>query len=143
MYKRILIPVDGSPTGQKALQHGLALAKEQSATVVLAYVVEQLQVWATEGQIDLGEVMREGGKTILAEALDSARKAGVDAQTVLVEAGVQRTARSLVEQAGKSKADLIVMGTHGRRGIDHLIMGSVAEGVVRTTPVPVLLVRGE
>lgn len=143
MYKRILIPVDGSPTGQKALQHGLALAKEQNAKVILAYVVEQLQVWATEGQIDLGEVMREGGKTILAESQETARKAGVEAELVLVEAGVQRTAHSLVQQAGKSKADLIVMGTHGRRGIDHLIMGSVAEGVVRTAPVPVLLIRGE
>jgi len=142
MYKRILIPVDGSPTGQKALEHGLALGKEQGAKVILTYVVEQLQVWATEGQIDLGEVMREGGGAILADAEAKARQAGVDAEKLLVEAGVQRTARAIVEQAGKLNADLIVMGTHGRRGIDHLIMGSVAEGVVRTAPVPVLLIRG-
>lgn len=142
MYKRILIPVDGSPTGQKALEHGLALGKEQGAKVILTYVVEQLQVWATEGQIDLGEVMREGGGAILADAEAKAKQAGVDAEKLLVEAGVQRTARAIVEQAGKLNADLIVMGTHGRRGIDHLIMGSVAEGVVRTAPVPVLLIRG-
>lgn len=142
MYKRILIPVDGSPTGQKALEHGLALGKEQGAKVILTYVVEQLQVWATEGQIDLGEVMREGGTAILADAEAKAKKAGVAAEKLLVEAGVQRTARSIVDQAAKLNADLIVMGTHGRRGIDHLIMGSVAEGVVRTAPVPVLLIRG-
>jgi nucleotide-binding universal stress UspA family protein len=135
--------VDGSGTSRAALHHAVALAKEQGAQLRLVYVVERIQAWATEGQLDLDSVLRESGKAVLAEAESAARKQGVALETAIVDAGMQRIARCIADDAAGWNADLIVMGTHGRRGIDHLILGSVAEGVVRTARSPVLLVRGE
>lgn len=143
MYQRILVPVDGSVTARTALQHAIALAKEQKARLRLVYVVEQVPAWAAEGQMDLSDVLNESGKAVLAEAKELTDKEGVPAETAIVEAGMQRTARCLTDDAAKWPADLIVMGTHGRRGIDHLILGSVAEGVVRTAKSPVLLIRAD
>lgn len=143
MYKRILVPVDGSGTSQAALRHAVALAKEEGAHLRLVYVVESVQAWATEGQVDLESVLRESGRAVLADAETAARKGGVVPETATVDAGMQRIARCIADDAAGWNADLIVMGTHGRRGIDHLILGSVAEGVVRIAHCPVLLVRGE
>jgi nucleotide-binding universal stress UspA family protein len=143
MYKRILVPVDGSGTSRLALRHAVALAKEQGAELRLVYILERIQAWAAEGPVDVESVLRESGRAVLEEAQKVAREGGVAAETAVVDAGVQRIARCIAEDAGSWNADLIVMGTHGRRGIDHLILGSVAEGVVRTARVPVLLVRGE
>ena len=142
MYKRILVPVDGSVTARTALRHAIALAKEQQAQLRLVYVVEQVPTWAAEGQMDLSDVLMESGKAVVAEAKEQVDKEGIAAETAVVEAGMQRTARCIADDAAKWSADLIVMGTHGRRGIDHLILGSVAEGVVRTAQAPVLLIRG-
>lgn len=142
MYKRILVPVDGSATSQAALRHAVALAREQQAALRLVYVLERIQAWATEGQMDLESMLRESGKAVLAEAEAAVREEGVAPETAMVDAGAQRIARCIADEAVAWKADLIVMGTHGRRGIDHLILGSVAEGVVRTARTPVLLVRG-
>jgi nucleotide-binding universal stress UspA family protein len=142
MYKRIMVPVDGSSTGRIALRHAIALAAEQQAHIRLLYVIEQIQAWSAEGQLDLSEVLTQSGNTVLANALELVRKDGVEADTAIVIQGVKRIARVITDEAEKWPADLIVMGTHGRRGIDLLILGSVAEGVVRTAQVPVLLIRG-
>jgi len=142
MYKRIMVPVDGSATSQTALLHALALAREQQAALRLVYVMERIQAWATEGQVDLDGVLRDSGKAVLVNAEAVAAEGGVAAESAMVDAGAQRIARCIADEAATWKADLIVMGTHGRRGIDHLILGSVAEGVVRTARTPVLLVRG-
>ncbi|HET9700721.1 MAG TPA: universal stress protein [Burkholderiales bacterium] len=143
MYKRILVPVDGSGTSLTALRHAVVLAREQGAQLRLIYVVESVQAWATEGQVDLESVLRESGKAVLADAEATARRDGITPETGTVSAGMQRIARCIADDAAGWSADLIVMGTHGRRGIDHLILGSVAEGVVRIARSPVLLVRGE
>lgn len=142
MYKRIMVPVDGSGTSMTALRHALALAQEQNAGVRVVYVLERIQAWGPEGQVDLENVLRDSGKAVLAEAEAVAAKAGMPVESAMVDAGTQRIARAIADEAAAWKADLIVMGTHGRRGIDHLILGSVAEGVVRTTQAPLLLVRG-
>lgn len=143
MYKRIMVPVDGSGTSKAALRHALTLAKEQQAVARLVYVLERIQAWGPEGQVDLENVLRDSGKAVLADAEATAAKAGVKVETGIADAGTQRIARCIADEAAAWNADLIVMGTHGRRGIDHLILGSVAEGVVRTAHAPVLLVRGE
>ena len=143
MYKKIMVPVDGSATSQAALQHAVALAKEQQAGVRLVYVLERFQAWGPDGQVDLEGVLRDSGKSVLAEAEAAAAKAGVPVESAIVDAGTQRIARCINDEAAEWKADLIVMGTHGRRGIDLLILGSVAEGVVRTARTPVLLVRSD
>jgi nucleotide-binding universal stress UspA family protein len=143
MYEHILVPVDGSPTGRIALEHAIALAKEQKAQLRLLYVVEQMPPWAAaEGQMDITDALTESGKAILAEALALARKEGIDSNGAIVDQSAKRVARVIADEAEKWPADLIVMGTHGRRGIDLLILGSVAEGVVRTAKAPVLLIRG-
>ncbi|HSD59832.1 MAG TPA: universal stress protein [Burkholderiales bacterium] len=143
MYRKIMVPVDGSATSQAALKHAVALAKEQKAGVRLVYVLERFQAWGPDGQVDLEGVLRDSGKSVLAEAEAAAAKAGVPVESAIVDAGTQRIARCINDEAAEWKADLIVMGTHGRRGIDLLILGSVAEGVVRTARTPVLLVRSD
>lgn len=139
MYKHILVPLDGSKASAAALKEALGLAKEQGARVCLTHVYERIKHVVTEGVIDLTPSLRRQGEQLLAEALGRARKAGVKATTALVEAGSRRVPAAIVEQAAAEGADLIVMGTHGRKGFERLMLGSVAEGVARRTTVPVLL----
>jgi nucleotide-binding universal stress UspA family protein len=139
MYKRILVPLDGSQTSAAALKEALKLAKEQGARLCLTHVYERIKHVVTEGVIDLTPALRRQGEQLLAEAASRARKAGVKATAALVDAGSRRVPAAIVEQAEKENSDLIVMGTHGRRGFERLILGSVAEGVTRRATVPVLL----
>jgi nucleotide-binding universal stress UspA family protein len=90
---------------------------------------------------DLRKDLHERGEEILNEAAGIARQQGVEVETTLIETVAGPVGEVIVEAAEKWPADLIVLGTHGRRGIRRLVMGSDAEYVVRTTPVPVLLVR--
>lgn len=146
MYKRILVPVDGSATSDKALLEAINLIGTQSAQLHLVHVVEDMQFLNAEGYVDyaeLREVTRNMGERTLARAREVARQADMDADTVLLEANGERIARVIDAEAGKWSADLIVIGTHGRSGFSHLLFGSVAEGVVRGASVPVLLVRSE
>ncbi|MGO9512900.1 MAG: universal stress protein [Steroidobacteraceae bacterium] len=146
MYKKILVPVDGSETSLLGLQHAILLAKDQKATLRLLHVVHDYLI--AEGRHGLarsGELLkelRESGQTILKDAASSARKQGVEADTESVETPMGPVGAAIAEYAEQWPADLIVIGTHGRRGIRRLVMGSDAEYIVRTTPVPVLLVRG-
>ncbi len=145
MYKKILVPVDGSETSQRGLQHAILLAKDQSAVLRLLHVVHDYFV--AEGRHgmarsdELLKELREHGQLILSEAVSSARQQGVEAQSESVETPMGPVGAAIAEYAQRWPADLIVIGTHGRRGIRRLVMGSDAEYVVRTTPVPVLLVR--
>lgn len=139
MYKRILVPVDGSESSDASLSEALKLAKEQGARVCLVHVYERVRHVVTEGLVDLTPALRRQGEQLLAEALRRARMAGVKATTALVAAGSRRVPAVIVEQATAERADLIAMGTHGRRGFERLILGSVAEGVARRATVPVLL----
>lgn len=146
MYKKILVPVDGSETSVLGLQHAILLAKDQKAALRVLHVVHDYLVNdGLRGFVRSGELLqelRERGQTILNESASSARQQGVEADTESVETLVGPVGAVIVEQAEKWPADLIVIGSHGRRGIRRLVMGSDAEYVVRTTPVPVLLVRG-
>jgi nucleotide-binding universal stress UspA family protein len=146
MYKKILVPVDGSETAMLGLQEAIRLAKDQKATVRLFHVVNDfLMIASPEAAVYSHELLksfRERGEAILADAAAIARKQGIQAETKWVEAVSGPAGALIVEQATAWPADLIVLGTHGRRGLRRLVMGSDAEYVVRTTPVPVLLVRG-
>ena len=139
MYKRILVPLDGSESSAAALKEALKLAKEQGARICLVHVYERVKHVVTEGVVDLTPSLRRQGERLLAEALMQAHKAGVKATVALVAAGSRRVPAVIVEQATAERADLIAMGTHGRRGFERLILGSVAEGVARRATVPVLL----
>jgi nucleotide-binding universal stress UspA family protein len=89
--------------------------------------------------VDLTPALRRQGEQLLADAMRRARQAGVKATAALVAAGSRRVPAVIAEQAAAERADLIAMGTHGRRGFERLILGSVAEGVARRATVPVLL----
>lgn len=147
MYKKILMPVDGSETSRLGLEHAIRLAKDQNAVLRLLHVVhDYLIAEGRHGIVRSGELLkefREQGQTILSEAASCARQQGVEAQSESVETPMGPVGAAIVEHAERWPADLIVMGTHGRRGIRRLVMGSDAEYVVRTTPVPVLLLRGK
>jgi len=146
MYKRILVPVDGSGTSLLGLQHAVRLAKDQKAKLRLLHVVHDYLIaegrHAMVNSSYLLKELRERGQAILNDAASLARKKDVEAETQTIETLMGPVGASIVKCAEKWPADLIVLGTHGRRGIRRLVMGSDAEYVVRTAPVPVLLVRG-
>ncbi|MDA8381812.1 MAG: universal stress protein [Betaproteobacteria bacterium] len=148
MFKHILVPVDGSPTADKALALASGLAKEQGAALRIVHVVDESMIaLGAQGWIpDYDSVrgaLREAGNRLLERAKRDAEKLGVVPESALLEVAIGRLATVIAEDAAHSGADLIVMGTHGRRGVDRLFLGSVADGVVRTASMPVLLVRGE
>jgi nucleotide-binding universal stress UspA family protein len=123
----------------------LALAKRLDASMVLLHVVEYYPVMmemATATTWDLVTTeMRQHGQRVLEQAHEAAQAAGVASETRLEDAAAARVCDLIVQQAGERRCDLIVMGTHGRRGIAHALIGSDAEQVLRMSPVPVLLVR--
>jgi nucleotide-binding universal stress UspA family protein len=146
MFRKILVPIDGSRTSARGLEEAIKLAKGQKATLVILHVVdESVATYGTDiVPVYINEILeslRKGGKTILAKASAKARARGVKLKAVLVEKFDGPVADIIVAQAKKQHADLIAIGTHGRRGVTRLVMGSDAEGVVRRSPVPVLLVR--
>ncbi len=149
MYKRIAVAVDGSDTSTIALNEAVSLAEVMGSTLLLLHVCEEMPVvWNIEGMTvwpmtDVAKVFIETGKQLLKK--DKARVAGsgISVETRLVEDYSGRIGAVINEQAERWLADLLVVGTHGRKGLDHMLMGSVAEGVIRTASVPVLLVRGK
>lgn len=145
MYQKILVPVDGSTTSDCALKEAIKLAQHHHAQLALVHVFEDIIYWVDESYInyaELQETMKTSGKRILDEAQALVREAGLAAETKLVEAKNERTANVIVAEAERWQADLIVIGTHGRTGFSRMVLGSVAEGVVRAAPMPVLLIRG-
>ncbi len=146
MYKRILVPIDGSSTSDRALHEAIKLIDDQPAQLRLVHVVDDLQFLSAEGYVDyaeLRELTRKIGERALVKAEEVARQADITVDTMLLEAGGERIATVIDTEAASWGADLIVIGTHGRSGFNHLLFGSVAEGVVRGASVPVLLVRSE
>lgn len=146
LFKKILVPFDGSAPSRAGLERAIALGKNQHARLRLLHVVdEHAVIQSMEPNLNVGDLLDslvEGGHQLLAEAAATAKKHGAMADTVLYELHLGRVADRIVDEAAKWHADVIVMGTHGRRGIGRLVMGSDAEAVVRATPVPVLLVKG-
>jgi nucleotide-binding universal stress UspA family protein len=147
MYERILVPIDGSATSTRGLDEALRLAKLTGARVKLLHVVDEM-TYATGFETyaayanDLLPQMRANGEKLLAQARAHAVERGVEAETQLKETLSARLADLVVDEATAWKANLIVIGTHGRRGASRLFLGSDAEQIARSAPVPVLLVRG-
>jgi nucleotide-binding universal stress UspA family protein len=132
-------------TSLRGLDEAIRLAKPLHATLRIVHVVNDVLM-------DLGDVptltsaslidaLRESGKQVLVAAEAVARKQGAQFQGVLLETIGRRASELIVEDAKRWPADLIVMGTHGRRGLRRLALGSDAEMVLRSSPVPVLLIR--
>jgi nucleotide-binding universal stress UspA family protein len=145
-YRRILVPVDGSAVSGRGLQEAIRMARAGSARVRLLHVVAEYAAYAfTEASIDIEPVLdslRQAGRRTLGRIERRARASGVRIETSLVESPGGRVADAIVGEAKRWRADVIVMGTHGRRGVKRMLLGSDAELVIRYSPVPVLLVPG-
>jgi nucleotide-binding universal stress UspA family protein len=145
MYQRILVPTDGSDAANAGLREAFKLAKDQGAQIRIVHVVDELIVVSPElygGVCDtITEQLRDAGAAVLARAQSLAREAGVNAETQLVEAMGGPAGEGVIKAAKDWHADLIVCGTHGRRGLRRIVLGSDAEFIVRHSPVPILLVR--
>lgn len=146
MYQRILVPVDGSDTSELGLREAIALAKLTGARLHLIHVVDELSFamgadafGAFSSEVITG--LREGGQQILAAAQAQVKAAGIECDTGLLDSFAGRVCDQVVNEARTWGADLIVIGTHGRRGAERVLMGSDAERILRLAPVPVLLVR--
>lgn len=147
MYSKILVPVDGSETSTAGLNEAVRLAKIHGSQLRLMHIVNEfvLDCTYTAGVFvdNLFDSLRKGGQAILDAAESVAVAQGIRPTCVLVESIGGIAADLILEQAKDWQADLIVMGTHGRRGIFRLAMGSDAEQVVRGAKIPVMLVRGQ
>jgi nucleotide-binding universal stress UspA family protein len=146
MYGKILVPVDGSETSNRGLYEAVKIAKAQGSELRLVHIVNEFILDSTyapglysENVID---TLVKGGRDVLDTAEKAVRREGVKVEGVLIESIGGVAADLILAQAKQWQADLIVMGTHGRRGLARLALGSDAEQVVRAAMVPVMLVRG-
>ena len=141
MYDHVLLPTDGSPSSDVAADHVGELALDQGATVHVLSVADTRTRFESPSSGLAPDVWDEAESDRAREAAEAAADRlpeGVDYE-IHVDSGVPRTA--ILEAIEALPVDLVVMGTHGRTGLDHYLIGSVAERVVRTSPVPVLTLR--
>lgn len=145
MYKRILVPIDGSETSDAGLREACKLAHALEGTQLrVIHVIDAVLTIAPELGVAYDSIidsMRQGGASILARAESIAREQGLSIEAELLESMGAPAGELVVKEAEAWPADVIVCGTHGRRGLRRIVMGSDAEYIVRNTPVPVLLIR--
>ena len=132
MYQRILVPVDGSEGSNKALVAALQLARESDGRVRLIHVMEQ---------VDYLTAFEQFGGYSGGLAMAIARSSGTEADSQLYDKPGERLAEVVAEAAKEWNADLVVVGTHGRRGFGRMLLGSGAEQILRLSPLPVLVIR--
>ncbi|HEX2830479.1 MAG TPA: universal stress protein [Burkholderiales bacterium] len=149
MYRRILVPVDGSAPSLLGLKQAIGLARDQHARLRVLNVVDELVIapmLMEPASFDVAEMLgpiRAEGRKVLERAAATAAKAGVKAETAQIDSRAGPVSGAILADARRWGADVIVMGTHGRRGMNRLLLGSDAERVLRDATVPVLLVRAK
>jgi nucleotide-binding universal stress UspA family protein len=146
MYQKILVPIDGSATAQRGLREAIMLAGLCGSQLRIVHVVDALSLALTAAgtvpvTTDLADMAREQAMRLTSEAQAQARAAGLSADVALCERAQGRVCELVLAEAERWGADLIVLGTYGRRGPVRWLIGSDAEDIVRRAPVPVLLVR--
>lgn len=146
MYQKILVPIDGSATSEIGLNEAIRIAQVARARLRLIHITDELSFALTVDAYsyhagELLELIRKNGEKLLNAALEKAKAAGVEADTVLYENLDRTVQQRVLDEASSWKADLIVIGTHGRRGASRLVLGSSAEAIMRGANVPVLLVH--
>lgn len=146
MYRHILVCTDGSEVAQKGIDHGLDLAKAIDAKVTIITVMESLPAYiGSDGGLsafayqDYAAVQEKAAERILANAKQDADRVGVEAEILPLLNALP--AEAIVETAKTHGCDLIVMSSHGRRGLRRLVLGSVTSEVLTSSPVPVLVAR--
>lgn len=147
MYTNIMVALDGSASSRQALDEGLKMARLYQARLFAVFVVDKSILLSYAGRLDpnaLIEEVRHDGVTVLRDAERAIARAGVNGDTEIVETELgQDVAERLQRHVAEHAIDLAVLGTHGRRGIRRVMLGSVAERFLRTSSCPVLLVRGD
>ena len=139
MYSQILVPTDGSPASDAAIEHAIDLAGRYDATLHALYVVDGAAYSTLEAGAEVVvDALESEGKEATRRVADTAERAGVDCETTVASGTAYRSIRDYVDEHA---IDMVVMGTHGRKGLDRYLLGSVTERVVRTSDVPVLTVR--
>lgn len=142
MYDKILVPIDGSAPSKLGVEEAIKIAKLTGGSICLVHVVnEYLALQGVYYSAELAASMREQGETLLKEAKAVVERSGVKVDTAALDGVNGISSDLIVDYARRWPAQLIVMGTHGRRGLSRLALGSDAENVLRTAPAPVLLVR--
>jgi nucleotide-binding universal stress UspA family protein len=139
-FKRILVPIDGSDTSSKALRVALDMAKETGGQVRLVHCLNEL-AYQGEFTVQVHQEARASAQAVLSDGLKVANAAGANADTKLIEFAAQRLGESIADAAREFEADLVVVGSHGRRGMGRVLLGSGAEQIIRTSSVPVLVIR--
>lgn len=146
LFKRILVPVDGSEGSGKALDVALALAGDQSATVHFVHVIDRVHMFALAPVSSMADellaAINTAGELLLGQAVERAREAGLVSSSALqvTDAACPRIADRLLREAAGQSAELIVCGSHGTTGFRAVLLGSVAEGLLRQSTLPVLMV---
>ena len=149
MFKRILVAVDGSHTAGLALHEAIKLSNEFQAQLRIVHAIDivNYNVVATEfpNWSEFFDAITQNGQEILRKAEAEARTAGVpvESKLIVIDTMDHNIPEMIAANASAWPADLIVICTHGRRGLSHLLLGSVAEGIVRVATIPVLLIRGK
>jgi nucleotide-binding universal stress UspA family protein len=143
VFKKILVPIDGSDTSDKAMRTALDLTRDALGTVRFVHVIDDdRHLTSYELSGDLRTYAHNNARELLQKAMDAASAMGVNAESHVVDKPYQRLGESVANEAADWGADLVVIGTHGRRGLGRLLLGSGAEQVLRLSGVPVLVVRG-
>ena len=141
-YQRILVAVDGSATSMRGLEEAIRVAKLTGGSLHLVHALDQVVFLGLDAyHTDVFGALRKTGAEVIEKMKARALAAGVEVTTYLSDVLPGRVCEVVIEQAKASGADLIVLGTHGRRGLGRMLMGSDAEQILRVAPAPVLLVR--
>lgn len=140
MFENILLPTDGSKGAESAVERAIELARISDATLHVLYVVDTSAAETMDGHGGFAlSALEEAGQETVGKVADRVRASGVENVSSVVERGVPH--RTILEYADERDIDCIVMGTHGRTGVERFLLGSVTEKVVRLSEVPVLTVR--
>lgn len=146
MYQNILIAIDESDTSMQAFDEAIKLSKVHHAKLRIVHIANEFYAPYVGTGVDYEKLeasFKEYGQKFLDKMLAIAREHNKDSEAHLLEINPsqEKVPEKIIEAAKNWPADLIVIGTHGRRGYQHLLLGSVAEGVIRNAPMPVLLIR--
>ncbi|MFH0131849.1 universal stress protein [Variovorax sp. VaC1] len=141
MYQRILIPIDGSLASAQGVEEAIRVATPKRSRVRLLHVIDDLAYAYADYAWDGSPELHEEGARLLVRTAEQVRAAGIEVDQVLYDASDGTVADLVNSEAHKWHADVIVIGTHGRRGLGRLLLGSSAERIAREASVPVLLVH--
>jgi len=148
MTKRIFVAIDDSATSQKALDEAIRIGKALGGILCIATATDEGPLtqhgMGLGSYIDIDKIkteMRQSNTALLNQAIATASAAGCTAEQLLIEPSQRRVAEMIADAAAQWNADLIVVGTHGRRGVERMLVGSVAENLVRIATTSLMLVR--